>query len=555
MSRSEDSLAVSPGPASSPGPFVYSSRRSVPRSSTAEKGEALSDTAVRASSSRSSVPQVPSLHDRGIESPTSLSTVPPAGHAENSAAAQSNTPSPDHDTSPSNFSDTRDSHRSGYAAGPDRNAPDSRSHTSFGDHGTEVSSLVPPPDMGGSVSEMNRPCSYIRPSFSSSSLNSSRVVVGAEELVSNFKNSLVAQRRRHLERHGETLSVMCIGESGAGKTTALSSLFVQPVPRRSVSTPSTKRIEESAIDLLVGQDDAAVNIHVRTIDSPGYGDEIDVYSSFKRITDYIESGFDKIIQLEAEDNRPDFHSLDRNIGVDAVLYFINPHRLKKFDVEFLRRVHKLASVIPIIAKADTLTSIELMEFRKDVKKHLEAENIDVFAGPYAIISCGVTSTAPEGNECEDTVYYSRGREYAWGTAFADNPDHSDLPILRQLLLTDGLLELHEARREKFEVYRREKALKERRRRRSVLGCMSRLQRWVLGIGVHTVIGLSALKLIQMRLQAMNDPLNSDMSLRINHGGWPFGKKSDKARIRSNNSSRSDQREGDKRKGGGLFGGR
>lgn len=323
------------------------------------------------------------------------------------------------------------------------------------------------------------------------------VVVTAEELVENVKESLVAQRRRQLERRGEMLTVMCIGEAGSGKTTLAQSLFVQPIPRRKIGTKSTVEIEESVVDMVMGQNDATVKVNLRMVDSPGYGDDIDVESSFKRVVDYIEDGFDRVLAMEKKAVRPNYASLEASVGVDAVLYFIAPHRLKRLDIEFLKRIHKRASVLPIISKADTMTSAELAAFRAEVVAKLASENIDTFADPFAVICCAVSSDA----DSEGAVTYARGREYPWGTALADDPAHSDLPLLRQTLLTDGLLDLHEARTAKFEEYRRSREVRMRRSRRGLFGSLRRLQRWAVGIAVHTLIGLAFVKGVQMKLEA------------------------------------------------------
>lgn len=45
--------------------------------------------------------------------------------------------------------------------------------------------------------------------------------------------------------------------------------------------------------------------------------------------------------------------------MDACLYFLPPHRLRKMDVAFMRALAPLVPVIPILAKADTMTSEEL----------------------------------------------------------------------------------------------------------------------------------------------------------------------------------------------------
>lgn len=43
-----------------------------------------------------------------------------------------------------------------------------------------------------------------------------------------------------------------------------------------------------------------------------------------------------------------------------------PPRLKPLDVEFMKRLHEKVNVIPLIAKADTLTPEECQRFKKQV---------------------------------------------------------------------------------------------------------------------------------------------------------------------------------------------
>ena len=50
------------------------------------------------------------------------------------------------------------------------------------------------------------------------------------------------------------------------------------------------------------------------------------------------------------------------------LYFIQPtgHSLREIDIEFLRRISPRVNVIPVIAKGDSLTRDEVVEFKKKV---------------------------------------------------------------------------------------------------------------------------------------------------------------------------------------------
>lgn len=49
------------------------------------------------------------------------------------------------------------------------------------------------------------------------------------------------------------------------------------------------------------------------------------------------------------------------------LRFVFPPRLKPLDIEFMKRLHEKVNIIPLIAKADTLTPEECQQFKKQVR--------------------------------------------------------------------------------------------------------------------------------------------------------------------------------------------
>ncbi len=105
-----------------------------------------------------------------------------------------------------------------------------------------------------------------------------------------------------------------------------------------------------------------------------------VLYSWKPILDNIESRFDSYLEQENRVNR--MKVVDNR--VHACLYFIQPTghsyvsieylsftshfslRLKQIDVEFMRRLHTKVNLIPVIAKADTMTDEEITDFKARV---------------------------------------------------------------------------------------------------------------------------------------------------------------------------------------------
>jgi septin 7 len=56
--------------------------------------------------------------------------------------------------------------------------------------------------------------------------------------------------------------------------------------------------------------------------------------------------------------------------VHCCLYFIAPsgHGLKALDIEFMKKLNDKVNIIPVLAKADTMTPEECSHFKKQVFK-------------------------------------------------------------------------------------------------------------------------------------------------------------------------------------------
>jgi len=203
-------------------------------------------------------------------------------------------------------------------------------------------------------------------------------------------------------------------------------------------------------------DGDGVPLTLNFIDTPGYGDELDVKTTFRRIVNDIERISAETFEREeaAERQTP---GPFRSFGVDAVLYFIAPHRFKNIDIQFLKSIQGKVNIIPILAKADTMTSDELIAFRSLVTTKLAEAKITYFRGPFAVISSPLSDAPPNPaaaaapppapQPSPERRYGSTlqspprspsmmggkaGRYYPWGTAESENEDHSDLRALRSL---------------------------------------------------------------------------------------------------------------------------
>ena len=82
------------------------------------------------------------------------------------------------------------------------------------------------------------------------------------------------------------------------------------------------------------------------------------------IETYVRNNLDHYFEGELSVDRDDIS--DRR--VDGCLFFLNHtgHGVKNRDMELLKRLHKLVTIIPIIGKADTCTKQEMDIFKQQV---------------------------------------------------------------------------------------------------------------------------------------------------------------------------------------------
>lgn len=102
-------------------------------------------------------------------------------------------------------------------------------------------------------------------------------------------------------------------------------------------------------------------------------------SSWVPVIDFIENKYEEYLTAESRVQRKAI----TDSRVHCCLYFIAPsgHGLKPLDVEFMQRLCDKVNIIPVIAKADTMTPEEVALFKKQVsaaltgKRHSKKLNI------------------------------------------------------------------------------------------------------------------------------------------------------------------------------------
>jgi cell division control protein 11 len=122
--------------------------------------------------------------------------------------------------------------------------------------------------------------------------------------------------------------------------------------------------------------------------------------------------------------------------------------LREIDIELMRRLSPRVNVIPVVGRADSLTPLELKDFKRRIMEDIEHYNIRIYNFPYDVEEDD-EDTIEENSELRALLPFSiigseeeitvngrtvRGRQYPWGAVEVDNPKHSDFGRLRSALL-------------------------------------------------------------------------------------------------------------------------
>lgn len=137
--------------------------------------------------------------------------------------------------------------------------------------------------------------------------------------------------------------------------------------RRSINSKTSHISQIGTFDI---QTDIGDIVEIVTFDSPGYGDFINNQECVDNIKDYVKVRHEQWRALEPQSmTEAEFLAADNRIH--CIFYFIAPHRMKKLDVEFIKQLAPIVPIVPIIAKADTMTTFERNDYLKSVNESLQ----------------------------------------------------------------------------------------------------------------------------------------------------------------------------------------
>ncbi|EPY52635.1 septin Spn3 [Schizosaccharomyces cryophilus OY26] len=276
-------------------------------------------------------------------------------------------------------------------------------------------------------------------------------------------------------KKGVPFNLLVVGDAGLGRTAFVNTLCEKPLIRNdNANFDPSSAASMSPVEVIPYQTDITLEdgfrISLTILDTPHFNEAIDNENNFDIILQYVESQYDNVLEEETRIKRNAKFCDDR---VHALIYFISPtgHGLRELDIELMKRLAPRVNVIPVVAKADSLTAEELKATKQMILDDIAYYHIPVYNFPYdeeeddeALVSLSksLRSKMPFAIVSSDRLIdingsTIRGRAYPWGVVDVDNPSHSDFLALRSAIFSSHLEDLQSiTNNQLYETYRTEK---------------------------------------------------------------------------------------------------
>ncbi|MGH0144105.1 UNVERIFIED_CONTAM: hypothetical protein FKN15_063012 [Acipenser sinensis] len=188
-------------------------------------------------------------------------------------------------------------------------------------------------------------------------------------------------------------------------------------------------------------------------------------NSYQHVVNYIDAQFESYLQEELKIKRSLHNYHDTRIH--ACLYFIAPtgHSLKSLDLVTMKKLDSKVNIIPVIAKADTISKSELHKFKIKIMSELVSNGVQIYQFPIddenvAKINTTMNSHLPfavvgSTEEVKIGNKMVKARQYPWGVVQVENESHCDFVKLREMLICVNMEDLREQTHTRhYELYRR-----------------------------------------------------------------------------------------------------
>ncbi|KAL2112047.1 hypothetical protein VUR80DRAFT_8724 [Thermomyces stellatus] len=269
-------------------------------------------------------------------------------------------------------------------------------------------------------------------------------------------DSITSQIERKLLKRGFQFNIICVGQTGLGKSTLINTIFashlIDSKGRMQPDEPVRTTTEIHSVSHNIEEN--GVRLRLNIVDTPGYGDLVNNERCWDPIVKYIKDQHSAYLRKELTAQRERYIQDTR---IHCCLFFIQPsgHSLKPIDIVVLKKLSDVVNVVPVIAKADTLTLEERQAFKQRIKEEFAFHNLKMY--PYDNEEFdeeevamnehikGLIPFAVVGSEKNIIVdgKQVRGRQNRWGVINIEDENHCEFVYLRNFLLRTHLQDLVE----------------------------------------------------------------------------------------------------------------
>ncbi|XP_074947979.1 septin-10 isoform X2 [Phalacrocorax aristotelis] len=251
-------------------------------------------------------------------------------------------------------------------------------------------------------------------------------------------SSLPDQLVKKSIEQGFCFNILCIGETGIGKSTLINSLFNtsfdDPVSAHFLPNvglrAQTYELQESNVLL-----------KLTIVNTVGFGDQINKEDRALSCT---------VLHLQK---------------IKEVLFLGAGHSLKTLDLLTMKSLDSKVNIIPIIGKADSISKTQLQKFKSKIMSELVSNGIHIYQFPADDEAVSEINTIMNGHlpfavvgsteEVKIGNRMVRARQYPWGVVEVENENHCDFVKLREMLICTNMEDLREqTHAQHYELYRR-----------------------------------------------------------------------------------------------------
>ncbi|KAM9307058.1 septin 5b [Pholidichthys leucotaenia] len=267
--------------------------------------------------------------------------------------------------------------------------------------------------------------------------------------------TLPNQLHRKSVKKGFDFTLMVAGESGLGKSTLVNSLFLTDLNKCRKLLNAEERIHQTVeiTKNTMDIEEKGVKLRLTIVDTPGFGDAVNNSECWRPVANYINQQFEQYFRDESGLNRKNI----QDNRVHCCLYFIPPfgHGLRPVDIEFMKALQDKVNVVPLIAKADCLTPLEIKNLKERLREEIDKYGIKIYQFPncdsdededFKQQDKELKESTPFAVIGSNTVVEARGqrvrgRLYPWGIVEVENPSHCDFVKLRTMLIRTHMHDL------------------------------------------------------------------------------------------------------------------